>query len=212
MRTVTLLATLALPVPVAAHPHVFVDSQLEVRTQGSLVTAVRLTWTYDDFFTLFLLEDLGLDPEADGVLTVTELATLEASITDWPPDFSGDLVLTYGEEPVPLSDRRDHRVEVVDGRLVESHVRLLASPVDVAGAVLTIENYDPYYYVAYSMLPEVAVAAPCDAALIPADPEVAQAEVDSLWQGLDIAGAGPEMQLPPVGYAFSDRVEVQCGN
>ncbi len=210
MRPLVLLAGLAAPVPLAAHPHVFVDSQVGIVTEGPLVTAIRLTWTYDDFFTLFLLEDLGLDPDADGVLTEGELAMLEASITDWPPDYTGDLVLTYGEEPVALADPRDHRVEVVGGRLVESHIRPLEAAVNAAQALLTVENYDPYYYVAYTMSQEVAVQAPCAAVLVPADIEAAQAEVDSMWQGLDIAGAGPEVQLPPVGYAFSDRLEVRC--
>ncbi len=205
-----ILAASACPAPLAAHPHVFVDSRVEIITEGSLVTAVRLTWTYDDFFTLFLLEDLGLDPEADGVLTEEERATLEASVTDWPADYTGDLVLTHGEEPVPLAARRDHHVDVVDGRLVETHTRPLEAAVDASRALLTVENYDPYYYVDYAVDPQVGVPARCEAAMVDADPLAAQAEVDSLWQGLDIAGAGPEVQLPPVGYAFSDRVEVRC--
>lgn len=211
MRLPLLLACL-LPAPALAHPHVFVDSRVEVLMDGSLVTAVRLTWTYDEFFSLVLTQDLGLDPDADAVLTAQELAALSASLTDWPPDFTGDLVLTHGEEPVPLAPRTGHSIDFVDGKVVETHTRPLAAPVDAAAAALVVENYDPYYYVSYAILPEATLtgAASCEAAVVAADPDAAQAEVDALYQGLDVAGAGPEVQLPPVGYAFSDRVEVRC--
>ena len=213
MRTALLLALLTLPAPLAAHPHVFADSRIEVLMEGPLVTAIRLTWTYDEFFSLMLTQDLGLDADADAVLTEVEARALEASVTDWPPDFGGDLVLTHDEEPVPLAEPEDHSVDFVEGRVVETHTRPLATPASAAEAALRVENYDPYFYVAYAIQPEIALtgAGPCQAALILADPVAAQAEVDALYQGLDIAGAGPEEQLPPVGYAFSDRVEVRCG-
>ena len=40
--------------------------------------------------------------------------------------------------------------------------------------------------------------------------DAAQAEVDALWEGLDVAGAPPDAALPPIGYAFADTVEVTC--
>lgn len=212
MRIPSLLAALALPLPLAAHPHVFADSRVELVMDGALVTGVRLTWTYDEFFSLLLTEDLGLDADADAVLTEEELAVLRASVSDWPPDFSGDLVVTHGEEPVELAARSEHSVDFVAGQVVESHLRPLAAPVSAAEALVTIENYDPYYYVAYEVLPEIGLegAGDCEAALIPADPAAGQAEVDRIYGELDVAGAGVDVQLPPVGFAFTDRVELRC--
>ena len=211
MRPALILALL-LPAPLAAHPHVFVDSRVELLMDGPLVTAVRLHWTYDEFFSLLVTEDLGLDPDADAVLTEDERATLQASITDWPPDFSGDLALRHGDDPVTLGEPADHVVDFVDGRMVETHTRPLATPVSAAEAPLLIENFDPYYYVAYSLDPEVALtgAGSCEALHAPADPVAGQDEVDRVFGALDVAGAGPEVQLPPIGYAFADRVEVRC--
>ena len=31
-----------------------------------MVTAIRVTWTYDDFYTLMIMEERGLDPDGDG--------------------------------------------------------------------------------------------------------------------------------------------------
>jgi ABC-type uncharacterized transport system substrate-binding protein len=212
MRTPLLLALLAAPAAATAHPHVFADSRIELLMDGPLVVAVRLTWTYDEFFSLLLTQDLGLDPDADAVLTAEELRTLNDSVTDWPPDFTGDLVLTHGEEPVPLAPREAHGVDVVEGRVVETHTRPLAAPVSAAEAAVLVENYDPYYYVAYTIAPEVPLtdAGACAATVIPADPVAGQAEVDRLYEGLDVAEAGPEVEMPPIGYAFTDRVEVRC--
>jgi ABC-type uncharacterized transport system substrate-binding protein len=98
--------------------------------------------------------------------------------------------------------------------MVETHIRPLATPVDAAAAPLTVENYDPYYYVAYELDAEVPLSgagASCEAAVIPADPVAGQAQVDEMFGALDIAGAGADVQLPPVGFAFSDRVELRCG-
>lgn len=208
MRLALLLA--CLPLPALAHPHVFVDSRLELVMDGPRLTAVRMTWTYDEFFSLMLTQDLGLDPEADGALTPTELVTLEQAVGDWPPDFTGDLVVKAGGEEVALAPRADHAVAVDGTRIVETHTRPLAEPLDATAGV-SVENFDPYFYVAYEVLdPVLPPGSPCEATLLQADPVAGQAIVDQMFGALDIAGAGPDVQLPPVGFAFADRVELSC--
>lgn len=205
------LALLLAPAPALAHPHVFVDSRVELVMDGDALVAVRLTWTYDEFFSLMLTQEIGLDPEADGVLTEAETSALAASVADWPAEFSGDLVVTADGASVALAPRTDHTVTTEGTRIVETHTRPLAEPVPV-GPGVTVENFDPYYYVAYAILPEVTIAGAtgCEATVIPADAAAGQAKVDELYGALDVAGAGPEVQLPPVGFAFADRIELRC--
>ncbi|NIY99552.1 DUF1007 family protein, partial [Salipiger sp. HF18] len=78
-----------------AHPHVFVDTTLRVvLDDNQRVTGIELHWAYDEFFTLMLLEDMGLDPDGDGVLTEDELAILQGfELDNWPEDFEGDIYL-----------------------------------------------------------------------------------------------------------------------
>jgi ABC-type uncharacterized transport system substrate-binding protein len=204
------LALLLAPAPALAHPHVFVDSRIELVMEGTALVAVRLSWTYDEFFSLMLTQELGLDPDADGVLTEAEAAALAASVADWPPDFGGDLAVTANGAPVALAPRADHTVATDGTRIVETHTRPLAAPLDATAGV-TVENFDPYYYVAYAILPDVAVTGgACSATVVPADVVMGQAKVDELYGALDVAGAGAEVQLPPVGFAFADRVELRC--
>ncbi len=197
--------------PAAAHPHVFVDATVEVLTEAGAVTGVRLLWTYDDFFSLMLTEDLGIDTDGDLVLTDAEAGALEASVTEWPPDFAGDLLISSGDHDLPLAPRADHGVTFSEGRIIEAHRRPLATPAPAMTSSVSIEVFDPNYYVAYTVTGVTVTGDPsCQATLVRADPVAAQAEVDAVWAGLDVAGAGPDVQLPAIGGAFSDRVEVRC--
>ncbi|MGR3461685.1 MAG: DUF1007 family protein [Roseovarius sp.] len=77
------LATAAAPVVVATtaggHPHVFADVALRFESDArGRLTGVEVTWRYDDFFSLLILSDMGLDPDGDGQLSDAELARL------WP--------------------------------------------------------------------------------------------------------------------------------
>lgn len=195
----------------AAHPHVFVEADVEVLVEAGAVTAVRLAWTYDDLFSLILAEDLGIDGDGDLQLTDEELATLRAHVADWPADYAGDLVVAADGAALPLAPRQEHGVAYREGVVVESHRRPLAAPAPATAAPVLVEVYDPYYYVAYEVRAVTVSGDPsCAATLIRADLEAAQAEVDRTWDGIDWAGAAPDVQLPPIGEAFADRVEVRC--
>jgi ABC-type uncharacterized transport system substrate-binding protein len=212
-RSALLAVPLALgTAPLAAHPHIFVDATVEVLAEAGAVTGVRLVWTYDDYFSLMVTEDLGIDGDGDLVLTDAEDAQLEASVTDWPPDYSGDLLISSGGADLPLAPPEEHGAALSEGRVVEAHLRPLASPAPATEAPVTVKVFDPYYYVAYTVTDVTVTGDPsCEAILVRVDPEAAQAEVDATWAGLDWASAAPDVQLPPIGEAFSDYVEVRCG-
>ena len=54
--------------PLGAHPHVFVDTAMRFEVNDDAeITGVTMTWSYDDFFTLLIFEDMGLDPDGDEV-------------------------------------------------------------------------------------------------------------------------------------------------
>ncbi|WP_176556346.1 DUF1007 family protein [Rubellimicrobium rubrum] len=113
---------------------------------------------------------------------------------------------------LPLAPREDEEVTFVEGRVIEAHRRPLATPASAIEIPVTVKIFDPYYYVAYTVTGVTVRGDPsCEATLIRADLKAAQAEVDATWAGLDRASAPRDMQLPPIGEAFSDRVEVRCG-
>lgn len=200
------------PLPLAAHPHVFVEAQVGLVFQGQSLVGVRLSWTYDDFFSLLLTEDLGVDPDGDMVLTPAEMAIVRASVLDWPADYGGDLHVTGPNGPVPLGERTQADVQVVEGRIIESHVRLLAQPVTPGDADVLVQVYDPFYYVAYSLVGQISREGGegCDVAYAPADLDAAYSLVDELMNGRPAADVGPDDEFPMVGVAFADTLTVTC--
>ena len=59
------------PAPVAAHPHVFIDTGLEIifDAEGRL-THVKVTWNYDDLYSLLLAEDYKVDTPGEGFVDI----------------------------------------------------------------------------------------------------------------------------------------------
>lgn len=62
---VALLAVAFASLP--AHPHVWIDSFVEVRVENSRIEAVRAHWTFDPFFSEMIVLDFG--PVTDGTFT-----------------------------------------------------------------------------------------------------------------------------------------------
>ena len=205
IRVATLTAILACAPMAQAHPHIFVDVSLrfEGDGQGNL-TGVHVTWEYDDFFSLLIFEDMGLDPDGDAHLTEAELARLKGfDLIEWPDGFEGDLYLYQGEAQIPLDHPAPTGIAVEQGKIVARHYRSFA-PVPADG--LVIRPYDPTFYVAYEMAAAPDLPGPCRATVIKPDLDAAAEKVE------DLIGDGSEMnyEVVEVGIYYADRIEVVC--
>ncbi len=190
----------------AAHPHVFVDSalRLDVTVQRE-VTGVTVSWSYDEFFTLLLFADMGLDPDGDGNLTDAELAELQGfELANWPSDYEGDLYLHRDGAPVALGAPQARGVRLVDGRIVSDHYRPLDAAVPAQG--LRIAQYDPSYYVAYTLAGGVDIDGPCKATV--ADPDLDEAAEKMRRELATIPEDGMTERL--AGHLFAQQVTVTC--
>jgi ABC-type uncharacterized transport system substrate-binding protein len=211
LRSIALAACLSFGTSAIAHPHVFVQAQVELVVEEGMLTGVRLKWIYDDFFSLLMTEDLQIDPDGDLVLTAEEEQMLSASVTDWPADYAGDLYLVQGSAPLRLGPRQDHHATLEDGLVVEHVLMPLADPVDASVAV-DVRVYDPFYYIAYSVVGDLVVTGDpnCRASYRPADLNAAYALVDELLYGRPASDVGPDEQFPEVGVHFADTVTLTC--
>jgi ABC-type uncharacterized transport system substrate-binding protein len=63
------------PGPAAAHPHVFVDYAVTVLLAGEAVEGIRLTWTFDDLFSGFILQEF--DTDRNQTLSPAEIRRIE---------------------------------------------------------------------------------------------------------------------------------------
>lgn len=212
VRALALAAALALPGAALAHPHAFVDTALQLHfdREGKLA-AIRVIWVYDEFTTLWMLDEAGLDPDFTGTLTEEEKAALARLDTNWDADFEGDLFLWMGGEAVELSRPLEPWADLRDGRAVTSHLRALPQRLRPGpGAVLEIGAFDPTFFTAYDLLQPVRMegGAGCALRVREADLDAAYAELEERLDAID-----PDLweaDFPAVGHLFADRVEVTC--
>ncbi|MFC7703877.1 DUF1007 family protein [Plastorhodobacter daqingensis] len=197
-----------------AHPHVFIDSGLQMHfdDEGRLA-AVRVVWVYDAFYSMLLLEELGLDPDFTGELTEAEKAQLSGFDMQWVEGFEGDLYALQEGKPLRLSGPRDWTADVQDGRIITTHVRAFEDRPGVAQDPLVIQVYDPTYYTAYRIVidPQIEGRADCTARIFEPDRTAAS---EMLEAALAEMLAEPDFDeyedFPAVGAAFSDEIRLTC--
>ena len=87
------LALLVHPLPLQSHPHVFVDGGVDfVFDEENLLSALLMTWLYDEFESLYILSSYGMSVNSEGALTEADRQELipTALIIDLDPISFGD--------------------------------------------------------------------------------------------------------------------------
>ncbi|MAU50840.1 MAG: hypothetical protein CMN17_00345 [Roseovarius sp.] len=197
----------ALPLsPAAAHPHVFVDVALRFQDDGAgNLTGVEVTWSYDDFFSLLIFADMGLDPDGDGQLTEAELKRLRGfDLVEWPEGFEGDLYIHAGGQKIALDHPVPTGIRVEAGRIVATHTRSFG-PVPADG--LRVEPYDPTYYVDYTLAGPVILPAGCAYTIREPDLDESQRAFRDMLAQLS---AEQQYEGVEVGNLFSDTMVISC--
>ena len=174
--------------------------------------SLQITWTYDDFYSLSTVSDMGLDPDGDGRLTPEENAELSGFDMKWIEGFEGDTYARMGDKPLVLSGPRDWTARYEGGRLISTHMRDLEHPVKIGAEPLVIRAYDPTYYVAHFIDPPATVSggSGCQAMIFGHDENAAEAALQAALQNYN-PDMNPEADFPAVGAIFSDEVQVTCG-
>jgi len=196
--------------PAVAHPHIFVDAGLTVlRDDAGQVTAVEVTWRYDELYSMLLAEDYGLDPDYDLQLTEAEVAETLGFDLNWSAGFTGGLTLRQGGEDLGLGEPAPVSLRMLDTGQIETTHRRAVRGAEAGDLVAQI--YDPEFYIAFEMILPVTVrdAPACDVDLVRADLDAAYAGLEAALE--EIGGAvAAEDNFPAVGALFADRVEITC--
>jgi ABC-type uncharacterized transport system substrate-binding protein len=198
--------------PAMTHPHVWIDTRIEViLNDRNEATALRISWTYDELYSLYVVGDMGLDPDWDGILTPEEEARLSGFDMNWDPDFPGDTYALLGDTSLGLSRPQDWSASYADGRITTTHLRTFADPVPVGSVPLVVQAYDPGFYTAYSIPFPASVTGGkgCGAQTFVPDLDAAQqqllAALSEYTPDVDL-----EAEFPAVGANFAEEVRVTC--
>jgi ABC-type uncharacterized transport system substrate-binding protein len=198
--------------PALSHPHVFIDTKVEVLINAdNAATGVRISWTYDDLYSLYIVGDMGLDPDWDGKLTPEEQAQLSGFDMNWIPGFAGDTYVLMKDAELALSGPQDWTAGYDAGRITSSHMRVFDAPVPLGGEPLIVQVYDPGYYTAYTIAhdPVLTGGAGCMAETFVPDLDAADEALLAALQEFT-PDADVEMSYPAVGKNYAEEVRVTC--
>lgn len=144
-----LVAALVFGGPAMAHPHVWIDAAGEVLFTDGAITGMRHHWTFDQYFSAWVIQ--GLDADGDGALTQTELQPLAEENIQGLDFYSyytfADPQASDGHAAV--AGARDPSMAYDDGRLTLTFTMAFAEPQPVNG-IYDIEVGDPGYYAAFT--------------------------------------------------------------
>ncbi|MEM6974143.1 MAG: DUF1007 family protein [Pseudomonadota bacterium] len=197
--------------PATAHPHVFVDARIGlVVDEKARLEAIRVTWLFDAFHTLYILAFDGITPSPAGTLDAPARAQLARSYTDWQRDFDGFAKLSLAHEPVALDMPSDVGARLIGDRLEITFSRALAEPAALSEFSAEISVFDSSYYHAVSVAAPPTIlgdARGCAAVLIPFESHTQTAEIRASLASLS------REELPPIadiGALFADRIRLSC--
>ncbi|MCY4178982.1 MAG: DUF1007 family protein [Litoreibacter sp.] len=212
-RAALIPLALAAPAPALAHPHIFIDTGLEVIfDEAGRLTHVKVTWEYDAFYSLLTMEERGLDPDYDGVLTAEEEAALSGFDAQWIPGFNGDLVGILGDTPLDLSGPLKPTARVVEGQIITTHLREVKGTPLLEGEQLSFKPYDETFYTAYEVTGPVKFVGlkGCETTKRAPDIEAMMRRFSDLLLTLDTDITPEDAGLPPIGEAFATEVTITC--
>lgn len=195
-----------------AHPHVFVDGGVNfVFGTDNRLKALKVTWRYDPFETLYILSSHEMSLNDAGGLDEEDRLRLVQLRSNWPDDFDGSAHLSINGQDIPTAWPSDLDAHLVDGRLEMTFYRALEAPIDLTGTFAQVAFYESTYFFAFDLTdPPVLIGQNpnCTTQNIPYDP---RSEDPALLQALAKLSREEKPDVKDVGSLFADRITLECG-
>jgi len=207
LALVSLVALAGLAQPAQAHPHVWITAKAEiVYAADGKVSGVRHHWTFDAGYSAYLTQ--GLDKNGDGKLTPDELQEVAKENAESLVDFDYFTVLKVNGAKQAFEPPREYGMTFENGQARLSLLLPVKSPPN--GKTLSLELYDPSFFVSFSLAEgEDAVrlaGAPKGCAATIARPKPAAAEQQKLSESFFEALTSASNY----GSNFANRAIVAC--
>lgn len=195
-----------------AHPHVWatVRSEIVIGPDKKIV-GIRHAWTFDEFYTAMAVQ--GLDTDKDGAYSKEELEPLAKVNVDSLKEFAYFTFVSQGddEKPLPLKPPEDYWLGY-DKSVITLHFTLpLETPLDPSAKDVTVDVFDPSFFVSFGFATDAPVklagdAAPgCAAAVKTPNKETAD-DAKALTEAF-FSQLGPDSNY---GSQFAQTVIVKC--
>ncbi|MGI9352954.1 MAG: DUF1007 family protein [Rhizobiaceae bacterium] len=146
--TTIVVSCLFMPGVATAHPHVFVEANIEVvRDDKGLFTELRQVWRFDELFSTTVT--LDYDENVDGVLDEKELKEVTKIIKESIAEYDFYTAIRTGDKAVEFFEPDEINAYFEDGKMIMFLAVEPSKPIDLSTAPLRISASDTSYYVAF---------------------------------------------------------------
>ena len=173
--------------------------------------AITITWTFDEFYTAFAVQDF--QKQKDGSYKQADLDALLNINLENLKEWNYFTDIKHAGKPLPLATPKPLNARYDDklGQLTITFSLPLEQPVQpTATAPVTLQIYDPTYYIAIDYVKEAPLhltGAPDKSCAIKATTP----DVESVWTSLpESAFSNPDGTT--LGRNFATNVTLTCGN
>lgn len=210
---VCVASTVGTPAAIA-HPHVFVEAKTEiVFGPDGRAEAIRQAWRFDKFFSSYAI--LGYDTDSNGLLTAEELSDLAKVNAESLAEFDYFTFVYKGDRKVAVKDISGYWLSYDPDmqQLTFYFVLNFVEPVTIDEAPLTIDVFDPEYFVAMEMTPTepfALIGAPPQCTVAREAPAKLDPQTATMLALIPREGSIPEESKPLVAQ-LSNTAIISCG-
>ena len=142
--------------PAVAHPHVWIETTTSFVVAEGTITALRIEWKFDEFFSTSLFDEFDLNHNRR--FEPAEITALEQGAFNNTAQQNYFTFIKVGGKKVATQKASEFTARVEGKAVVYSFLLPLAKPVDPRQNVLTVTTYEDTYYIDVAPAPRHAVA------------------------------------------------------
>lgn len=157
--------------PANAHPHVFIEANLELfRDKNGNAAELRNVWRFDAIFSSSIVVDF--DKNANNALEIEELEAIAATIKTNLKEYDYFTEVKLGGEKVELNLPKHFFADYQDGQLILIVAMELKTPKNISGKRFSVSVSDPSYYVAVEFANKASIEVTGDGGVCKSSVEV----------------------------------------
>jgi len=140
-----LLVAAGISGPLRAHPHVFIDGVTDVVFENGKVIGIRQHWTFDNVFSLLLIEDF--DANKNRKFDKPEIEALRKGAFAAVREFGYFTHIRLDGKKIAVDRVSEFTASFAQGRISYSFYVPFAKPVDPKTTKVDLGTYDDTFYV-----------------------------------------------------------------
>jgi ABC-type uncharacterized transport system substrate-binding protein len=198
----------AAPLPASAHPHAWIDVEVQVQFDSSArVRGLRMIWLFDEMYSAYITQGLVFSGagKADSGQTTRILQVIMKNLAR----FHYMTRVEAGTNEIRFGSPDEAAIDFKGRRLELTFTLSFALPLPAREIPVTYSVYDPSYYIemlhaeSEEAIHLVNAPADCRYTLIPPRPDPVQVEKAAALDRTQSGGDG-------LGEFFAERVTIRC--